>query len=980
MSLNHFLRTIKQNERLAPYLAHHEELHPIQADTSEPASPLPLKLVQGLLSIEINKLYTHQTTAIDLSRFGKNIVAVTPTASGKSLLYNLPVLEALSNDPEGHAIYLFPLKALEQDQAKTLQALIDVSGLKNKVTVGIYDGDTPTNERARMRKKPPNILITNPDMLHLAIMSYHSSWEDLLRELRFIVLDELHVYRGIFGSQILHVLHRLIRLCRHYGREPQIIATSATIAGAKELAEELTGLSFEIIDKSGAPMSKRHFLFFNPDGSYLTFALNVFIAALQSKLKVIAFTKARRTTELLHMWLNRTAYKLSRKVSSYRAGFLPEERREIESKLISGELNGVISTSALELGIDIGGLDVCVLVGYPGTIATTWQRAGRVGRGNLPAAICLIAGQDQLDQYFIRNPKDFFARPVEKAIVDATNEYMIRPHLLCAAQEIPISRQDPLWNSLIHKPVIKELAQSGQLLLGASGDRYFSSRRRPQREINIRSAGNQYSIEIKGGHSNLGSISGRAVFAECHPGATYLHRAKQYLVEDLDMKAKRVTVTEIRANYYTNALFEKETEILKEHNKRDLPAGYVKLVRLKVTEQLVGYQKRKMSNQTLISQHELEFPPTSFETIGLAISIPKEAINIAAAEKTHFRGGIHGIEHALLSLAPLFALCDRNDMGGYSQVAHAQLDSPAVFMYDGFPGGIGLAMRIFEVFPELVKRTLSLVAECQCDIGCPSCIHSPKCGHGNVPLDKAAAEMTLELLAGVRKIDKSKKESKMKKSESKKNQTPVSTEDQSKNTKKFPKAKTVPKQWNTNRTGIVFDLETQRSADEVGGWGNIKAMGLAWAVAYRFPGDEWLDFAEKDVDRLIDVLKTADLVIGFNQIRFDYEVLRGYSGFDFRMLPSYDILVHVTNALGHRLKLNSLALGTLGATKSADGLQSLEWWRNGEIEKVAEYCRQDVEVTRDLFYYILEHGYLLFEKKGIGLVRVSLPQDPFKDN
>ncbi|MBT3232532.1 MAG: DEAD/DEAH box helicase [Calditrichaeota bacterium] len=977
MALKDFINGIKNDEGLLSSLAHHEELSPIRAKRSTPSSPLPEELESGLAGEGISQLYTHQANAIDLVRKGKNVVAVTPTASGKSLLYNLPILEALSKDKDAHAIYMFPLKALEQDQAKKLKKLIRTSGWESKISVGIYDGDTPTSQRAAMRKKPPNVLITNPDMLHLGMLSYHSSWEDLLRGLKFIVLDELHVYRGIFGSHLLHVLHRLIRLCRYYGGDPQFITTSATIAGAKELAQELTGLPFEIINKSGAPMNRRHFLFFNPEASYLSFALQLFIAALRSDLKVIAFTKARRTTELLHMWLNRTAGKLGAKVSSYRAGFMPEERREIESNLISGKLNGVISTSALELGIDIGGLDVCILVGYPGTIATTWQRAGRVGRGNLPAAICLVAGHDQLDQYFIKNPKDFFARPVEKAIVDKSNEYIIRPHLLCAAQEIPIVRSDPMWDSPMHKPLIEELAESGHLLLGAAGDRYFSSRRRPQRTVNIRTTGEQYTIEIKGTNRNLGSVSGRSVFAECHKGAVYLHRAKQYLVHDLDMKSKKVVVEEFRASHYTAPMFEKETEILKNLKKMELAEGFVELVRLKVTEQLVGFQKRKFVTMELLSQHELEFPPTSFETIGLAISIPKESAEMAKRENIHFRGGIHGVEHALLALSPLFALCDRNDMGGYSQVAHPQLEGPSVFMYDGYPGGIGLAARIYEVFPELVKRTHTLVSECTCEIGCPSCIHSPKCGHGNIPLDKRASELVLAVLAGERELEKRLKPPKMGEIQvkspgvAKPMQNPLSPKPE------YPKAAKVPRSWDSSKTCVIFDLETQRSADDVGGWGNIKAMGLAWGVCYRFPGDEWLDFEEKDAEKLVDVLKSADLVVGFNQVRFDYEVLRAYSGFDFRKINSYDMLVHITSALGHRLKLNSVASGTLGASKSADGLQSLEWWKNGEVEKVASYCRKDVEVTRDLFFHILDKGYLLFEKRGIGLVRVKMPQDPF---
>ncbi len=968
MSIQNFLKTLKTTDSFAFDLAHHEKIEQRESIYSEPASPLLQRVELGLSSLGVNRLYKHQTDAINLLRDGKNVVAVTPTASGKSLLYNIPVIEYLADHPDKHAIYLFPLKALEQDQAKKLNELLAACGLGKTVRAAIYDGDTPSNIRSQLRKRPPNVLITNPDMLNLSIMSYHSSWEDLLRGLKFIVIDELHIYRGIFGSQILHLLHRLLRLCRYYGVQPQIIGTSATIAGAKELAEDLTGLPFEIIENSGAPQTKRHFLFFNPNISYISFALKLFIAAIQANLKVIAFTKARRTTELMQLWLNRTSRRLGKKVSAYRAGYTPEERREIESKLISGELNGVISTSALELGIDIGGLDVCIMVGYPGTISATWQRAGRVGRGSEPAVICLVAGQDQLDQYFMRNPQDFFSRPVEKAIVDPANEYMLKPHLLCAAQEAPIHREDPYWDSPLYKPLIKELSQTGKLLLSASGDRYFSASRRPQREIDIRSAGEQLHIEIENSKSTLGSVSGRAVFAECHPGAIYLHRAVQYLVKNLNLQAKKITVANLEANYYTNPLFEKDTEILEEFESKELKNGIVKHVKLKVTEQLVGYQKRRFTTQELISQHELEFPPTSFETIGLAVGIPEASADVSAEEGFHFRGGIHGVEHSLLALAPLFALCDRNDMGGYSQVNHPQLESPAVFLYDGYPGGIGLCGRLFEVFPDLVERTLKLVSECPCESGCPSCIHSPKCGHGNIPLDKGSAVLTLEILAGRRILPQKGKKQKS----SRILKTKASLQ---KPREEKPELKIKPVKWSNNLTAVIFDVETQRSADEVGGWGNIKAMGLAWAVGYKYPDDEWFDFSDKDVDKLIELLKSADVVVGFNQIRFDYEVLRGYSGHDFRKLPSYDILVEVTGALGHRLKLDSLASGTLGVKKIADGLQSLEWYKQGEMEKIAEYCRYDVEVTRDLFFYLVNNGYLLFEKKGVGLVRVPLTWD-----
>ncbi|MDP8238410.1 MAG: DEAD/DEAH box helicase [Candidatus Hatepunaea meridiana] len=991
MSIDKFLKHIDRDRLFSEALKHHERLPAQPARYAVPASSVPDNIDRALKKSGIMKLYSHQAEAINLIRSGHHLVAITPTASGKSLLYNLPVIEKLANDKDAHALYIFPLKALEQDQSIKLNQLIKAAGLEKGVSSGIYDGDTPTNTRTKMRKSPPSILITNPDMMHLSLMSYHSSWESFIRGLKYVVLDELHIYRGIFGSNILHLLHRLDRLCKFYGTSPQFIATSATIAGAGELAQDLTGHPYRVIEESGAPISKRHFLFFNPIESYLTFALKLFATALSNGLKTIVFTKARRTTELLHRWMNEAYGNLTGKVSSYRAGFLPEERREIEQKLVSGELNGVISTSALELGIDIGGLDVCIMVGYPGTIATSWQRAGRVGRGDNPSCICLVAGQDQLDQYFMRNPADFFARPVEKAIVDKSNPFIAKPHLLCAANEVPIKLDDPLAKDSQSRQLIEELTTEGKLLLGASGDRWFSAQHRPQREVNVRTTGDVFSIELENSNFQLGTLSGRSVFSECHTGAVYLHRAEQYQVINLDTMAKRAIVRKTKVMYYTNPLFEKETEILEVLNEKPLPdtitftaskaqkdgypVGKVSLARLKVTEQLVGYQKRRVYGQELISQHDLDYPRNSYETIGLAIAVPDETAELAADSELHFRGGVHGVEHALLALSPLFALCDRNDMGGYSTVSHKDVGGPAVFMYDGHPGGIGLSARLFDVFGKLVERTLRLVDECPCDSGCPSCIHSPKCGHGNIPLDKDATILTLKILAGSIKLKKIGTNSKSNSINIKQKKTQEDINNLNINKSSTSPAGPiviVPDAWQSDKSGVVFDLETQRGADEVGGWGNIKGMGLAWAVVYRFPQDEYLDFAEKDVDELVKILINADLVIGFNHLKFDYRVLRAYSGFNFHKLKNYDILAEVTKVLGHRLKLDQLASATLGVGKTADGLQSLQWWRNGQVQKVAEYCRQDVQVTRNLFFHILKHEYLLFEKKKIGLVRVPL--------
>lgn len=979
--LRRFSKALLQDPVLMRFLTHIQELPAQEPRFKDPDPPLPGVLSSALERMGIRSLYTHQAEALELVRKGENVVAVTPTASGKSLIFNLPILEGLIQDLSRSALFLFPLKALEQDQAQRLRRLIDWCGLSGFIDVAIYDGDTPEPERRRIRKHPPHILITNPDMLHLGIAAFHREWEEFIRRLSWIVMDELHIYRGVFGSHFLWVLHRLSRLSRYYGSHIQYIATSATISGAQELAQTLTDEEFRLIDHSGAPSPTRYFLFFNPSlqESYLKTSLRLLLLALESGLKTIVFTKARQTTERLYFWLRELEPQWANRVSSYRAGFMPEERREIERALLSGELDGVISTSALEMGIDIGGLDLCILVGYPGTVATTWQRAGRVGRGQYPAVIALVAGEDQLDQYITTNPHDFFARPVEQAIVDDTNEFIAQGHLMCAASELPLRVDEPFISQKPElTPLIEKMTREGKLLLSASGDQWFTGVSRPHRKVDIRSTGDQYAILLSG-DSTIGTISGRQAFAECHPGAIYLQRGEQFLVEDLDFKGHRISVKPVQVDYYTRALSEKETEILEELKEKDLPGGKVVLARLRVREQIIGYEKRRISTQEILSSHSLELPPIIYQTVGFFLKIPGQLEKVAQEQGIHFHGGLHGAEHAMLALAPLFALCDRNDLGGYSIAFHHQVQSPTIFIYDGYPGGIGLSARLYDVVSELLSRTALLISKCPCQSGCPSCIHSPKCGHGNRPLDKKGALLVCETLLS---------------SDSFHLQSPLIRATGALTTGDYPKpavepsvarpfpvlnlpppppSPPLPSNWPRNKRGGILDIETQKSAQEVGGWGNVADMKFGYACLYLFPEDKWLDFWEDDVTTLINTLKTLDLVVGFNIEKFDLKVLSAYTRESLEKIPIYDIIHHVFHYLHTLVSLSDLARGTLGVGKSANGMQSLEWWKKGEYQKVALYCRQDVALTRDLFYFLLEKGYLLCYKRNTGLVRLLLP-------
>ncbi len=505
------------------------------------------------------------------------------------------------------------------------------------------------------------------------------------------------------------------------------------------------------IAASGAPREGRHLLLFRPDGSPYTTALRLLVTCLRAGLKTIVFTKARRITELLYSWLARGEPELARRVASYRAGFLPEERRGIERDLFTGKLDGVISTSALELGIDIGGLDACILVGYPGSMMATWQRSGRVGRAGRESLTAMVALPDALDQYLLDHPDEFLGRPCERLIVDPGNEPVARAHLVCAAAELPLSRGGDRAYLERHAATVGDLLREAKLLETAEGDELVSPRRRPQRDVNIRGGGKTFAIEDVGRGRVIGTVDGVRVFHECHPGAVYLHAGRQFLVEELRIDERRVRAAAANVDYFTTPLTEKETEILAVlRERRDGPGDRLRarLCELKVTERVVGFQRKRIQGQEVIDQQALELPPSEWETVGVVWEAPRAVQETLAGEGEHFMGALHASEHAAISLVPILALCDRGDLGGISMPFHPQVGCGCVFLYDGHPGGVGIAARAFEELPELLTRVLALLDGCPCDDGCPSCVQSPKCGNGNRPLDKAGAARVLRLLLG----------------------------------------------------------------------------------------------------------------------------------------------------------------------------------------------------------------------------------------
>jgi DEAD/DEAH box helicase domain-containing protein len=979
-----FIEKLKRHRYYAPQVVYHQPFPPQTACFSRPEQDFPPALARALEKMGIRQLYSHQVEAIEKVRGGKNVVIATPTASGKTLTYNLPVVEKLLQDPGGKALYLFPLKALEQDQLKAFREFVQPFQIQFPFKAEIYDGDTSSYRRKKIRESVPPVLISNPDMVHLSLLPFHAQWETFFRNLRFVVIDELHTYKGIFGSHLTQVLRRLERVCDFYGSSPQIIACSATIANPKAFAEKLTGLPFEAVTESGAPRSGRHFIFLNPSTSPYTLAAKLFLDCIDGGFRTLAFTQARKITELLHAWVLKDRPDLRGKVSSYRAGFLPEERREIEAKLVSGELLGVISTSALELGIDIGGLDVCILVGYPGTVAATWQRGGRVGRADRESLIALIAQPDALDQYFMHHPQDFFGRGFESAVVDPDNSVVVSKHLVCASAEIPLRMDESIIPVQNYAPLLDQLVSDGELLRSASGREWFSHRLNPHRLVNIRSAGEGFTIFEEETKRLIGQISVPRVYSECHPGAIYLHRADPYLVSHLDQGKREAWAKPVEVDYYTRALSEKETEILSVVKTQLFPHFTACYGRLKVTERVRGFEKRRIFGQDLLSVHELEMPSHIFETMGLWIILPGEMPQQFKDEGLHFMGGIHAVEHASIALFPLFALCDRNDVGGICYPNHPQLEKPAIFIYDGYPGGVGLADYGYGVIEELLRKTLELIRDCPCLDGCPSCVHSPKCGSGNKPLDKGAAEFVLEWLLGESRIErKGRKKGKAEVKVEVKAEVKVEdgfTDILVGNSKLEEPEAVVPapapawlKEELARHRVLFLDIETQRSAEEVGGWHNKHLMRVAAAVVYDSLEDSYRVFQEEGVHELIEKLKSGDLIVGFNIADFDYQVLKAYTPFRFQSLKTFDILQEVSRQLGYRLSLGHLAHKTLHTEKSADGLQSLQWFKEGRIDEVIAYCQKDVEITRDLFLFGLANGYLLFETKAGQ--RVRLPVD-----
>ncbi len=942
-----FLHNPAHDREFGPNVVAQYDLPPTPARRQDLPGHLHPGLARALCDAGFSEIYDHQAAGLERLNRGQDLLVSTPTASGKSLIYQLHAADRWLKDPASKALFIYPYKALAQDQCGKLNELAERLGLDG-FRAAIYDGDTPAAARRAIQKDPPAVLMTNPDMLHLAFLAYAENWEGFLKSLRLVVLDEAHVYRGIFGAHVHHVLWRFQRILAGLGAAPAWVATSATLANGEGFFKTLTGREAKAITESGAPRPGRRLFLMNAAGSPYTLACDLMDRLLREDARTLTFTKARRATELVYSWLVQRDPAYRHTVSSYRAGFLPSERRRIEKGFFDGSLKGVVSTSAMEVGIDVGGLDACILVGYPGSLISLHQRMGRVGRGGNEANIFLIALPDALDQYFVQHPETLLQRPMEELVLDPDNTRICASHLLCAARERPLDEEE-FEAGTPRRIALEDLGRAGDLVLDAEGTAWHPLRRNPHRQVNLRTMGEGYTIVNASGKA-VGNVDSHRVHRECHEGAIYLHQGQTYEVVSLSEKDRKVTVRAAEVDYYTEVRSDKETEILETLTQRDLGPFPLFLGRVKVTEVFTGFVKKRLQGGEAIAEYPLEAPPQTFETEGFWFAIPPGVAPEISSRGLHLMGGIHALEHALIGIFPLTALSDRWDLGGISYTMHPQVGGPAVFVYDGYPGGVGLSRKGYERFEFLLETTARVVRDCPCELGCPACIQSPKCGNGNKPLDKAAALLLTEVLEGKLAVGSAPK-----------GVTPDAA-------RPSPKAaQTRPKPGR-----LVFDLETQKLAAEVGGWGNIRDLRLALAVTWDLDKDAWRTYFEEEVQELLADLLAAPLVIGFNHRRFDLEVLRPYTPLDLKAVRCADMLDVIKARLGFRVSLASLAEANFGEGKSADGVQSVQWFREGRFDLIESYCRKDVELTGRLYQKGLAEGFVLFRSKTGQLLRIQV--------
>ena len=758
----------KNDVRYRDNIAHVETI-PAKKASFKKVDNLNEKIIKYLDSKDV-KLYTHQADTYEAIKRDENVIITTPTASGKTLAFNLPIMETMIEDREATALYIYPAKALSNDQLHVLENL--EKELDIKINPRTYDGDTPRDEKRGIREKS-RIVLTNPYQLHL-ILSWHHQWSRFYRNLKYIVIDESHYYKGVFGSNVSFLIKRLKRIANFYGSYPQFILSSATLANPLELANRLTGEEFVLIDEDASPSGEKDFILYNPFRNYRRNKVNmqnapsvhmetesIFMYMMLKGIQTLCFTVSRKTTELIAMWakkdMTQVKGKLAHRIAAYRAGYQPHERREIEEGLKSGKYLGVTCTNALELGINIGSLDAVIISGYPGTMISTWQQSGRAGRSNQKSLAVLIAFENQLDQYFMNNPTFFFDKPHENAIIDLTNPILQEAHILCAAKELPIKSGEVYKYFNINEDILDELVSKKDLHKNIRGDYMYPYDDNPALDHSLdQISGQEFKVMNNG--RLLESMERSQVYREAHEGAILINKGDTYVVNGVNLKSGYVNVSQKTVDYHTMVLNKTEINIEKKLSKTRYGNMTIHFGELTVREDYYKYKKMHFSKA--IGTYPLDLPPLKFKTKGLWFTIPKQVgdtlEDMFPNEEEVFAGGLHGAEHALIGLFPLHTMCDRFDIGGLSTNYHEDTQEATIFIYDGYEGGIGICEKAVDVFVDLLKSTIDLLENCNCKRGCPACIYSPKCGNDNKPLHKNATKYILNYMCEL--ISKKKEE------------------------------------------------------------------------------------------------------------------------------------------------------------------------------------------------------------------------------
>jgi Distinct helicase family with a unique C-terminal domain including a metal-binding cysteine cluster len=762
MDISHFLYQIKASSRYENQIVYNEQIPAKEAVYS--SLELKPELKAALSGIGIKDLYTHQVETIKKIREGKDIVLCTTTASGKSLTYMVPIFETILDEPEATALYISPLNALVNDQLKSFLGFEET--LKSGAGIARYTGAISEAEKRKVREGQTNVVLTNPEMIHMSFLAWHHLWRRFFSNLRFIVVDESHYYRGVIGSNMANLLRRFLRVAEYYGASPQFICCSATIGNPEDHTETLIGRQASVVENNGSFQGSQQFVFWNPPlylnnkgctlrRSSFSEASSLFAKSVQAGLQTLAFTRSRQGVERMYKSCRELlrSKNLSLAICSYRSGYFDREREEIEKKMNSGELRGVISTNALELGIDIGGLDACILDGYPGTVMSARQQAGRAGRSGNESLVVLVAGTNALDQYYMRNPADFFARSSENAVLNPKNPYILAGHLLCAAKEIPLRESDEKYFGKGYSRVVELLEVEGLL---AGSNLKYSTDSFPYKHVSLRGIDNNtYSLLAFEGEKRFPiekDIEETLAFRECHPGAVYMHRGESYYINRIDHEKKEIRAVKTHDTYYTKPMIDSSVIVQETYAVKPLLHALeveVGLGEVEVTDRVIGYRKIQNQSNDIMSAHNLEMPPISLQTMALWLKLPDRLQELVGEHKLDFAGGIHAIEHAMISMYPLHLLVDRSDVGGVSTPSHPDLGGKSgIFIYDGHRGGVGYAEKGYDLIEEVLDGTLKAIESCPCESGCPSCIQSPKCGNNNEPLDKHAAIMLLHELLG----------------------------------------------------------------------------------------------------------------------------------------------------------------------------------------------------------------------------------------